>query len=673
MPTLFSPISIGTLPLRNRIVMPAMHLHYTPEGFVTEKLIAFYAERAAGGAGLLLVGGCSIDIYSAGKQIIGLNDDCFIPGLKRLTDAIHAQGACIGAQLYHAGRYAHSILIGRQAIAPSPLASRFTKEVPREMTIDDIRSVIAAYAAAAVRARAAGFDAVEVLASAGYIIPQFLSPITNQRTDAYGGSLEQRMRFGLEIAEAVRAAVGPDYPVIFRLAGNDFMPGGHTNTETRTFARELEARGIDAFNITGGWHETRIPQLPMEVPRGGYAYLAQGVKQVVSKPVIACNRVNDPALADRIIREGRADLVGIARGLIADPFLPRKAMEGRADTITPCIGCNQGCFDHLCRFQSVECMVNPRAAHETEFARDMKSAHPKKVMVIGGGPAGLSAAKTAAEAGHRVVLLERESTLGGQLALAGTLDERREFHTLKDTLIRQASAAGVDLRTDITADPDLITAEAPDAVILATGGEPIRPPIPGTDAGHVVQAWDVLACTCDVGERVVIIGGGAVGIETAVYLAKIGTIDAHTLQFLFLNNAEEIETLRALSTRGIKQVTVIEMLPRLGQDIGFSTRWVELQLLERYGVTAMTATKAIAIREDGVLIEHEGRTEYIPCDTVVLAVGTRPHNSLAAHIPATVKVIPIGDAVKPRKAFDAIHEGFRAARSLEENPGGPFL
>lgn len=664
MPTLLTPISIGSMHLRNRIVMPAMHLHYTPEGSVTEKLIDFYAERAAGGAGLLLVGGCGIDPYSAGKQIIGLDDDRFIPGLKRFTDAVHAHGACVGAQLYHAGRYAHAALIGRQAIAPSPLASRFTGEIPREMTLDDIQSVIAAYAAAAGRARAAGFDAVEILASAGYIIPQFLSPVTNRRMDAYGGPLEQRMRFGLEVAEAVRSALGPDYPVIFRLAGNDFMPGGHTNTETCIFARALETRGVDAFNITGGWHETKIPQLPMEVPRGGYAYLAQGVKRVVAKPVIACNRINDPVLADRIIREGRADMVGFARGLIADPYLPRKFMQGRSDTVMPCIGCNQGCFDHLFHFQPVECMVNPRAAHEAEFPRDARTAQPQKVVVIGGGPAGLSAAKTAAEAGHTVVLLEQKSVLGGQLALAGALDERREFHTLQDALARQAAAAGVEIRTGITADPALIAAERPDTVILATGGEPVCPPIAGADGGHVVQAWDVLAGQCDVGANVVIIGGGAVGIETAVYLAKIGTIDAQTLQFLFLNNAEEIEILRELSTRGIKQITVIEMLPRLGNDIGFSTRWVELQMLKRYGVTTMTNAKAVEIKDTGVLIEHDGRVELIPSDTVVLAVGTRPHNTLAAHVPATAKVITIGDALKPRKAFDAIHEGFKAARSL---------
>lgn len=665
MSTLLSPITIGSLKLRNRIVMPAMHLLYTPDGEVNDRFIAFYEERAQGGAGLLIVGGCTVDEYSGGRELIGLDHDRFIPGLERFTKAIHVHGAMVAAQLYQAGRYAHSFLIGRQAIAPSPLPSRFTHEMPREMSREDINKVIESYAAAAVRAQSAGFDAVEILAAAGYIISQFLSPITNQRSDEYGGALENRMRFGLEVARTVRAAVGKDFTLIARLAGNDFMPGSHTNKETCRFARELEACGIDAFNITGGWHETRIPQIPMEVPRGGFAYLAQGVKQAVGKPVIACNRINDPALADTIIRQGRADMVGFARGLIADAYLPKKLMEGRSDAIMPCIGCNQACFDHLFQFKPVECMVNPRASHETEMPLSVQATAPKRVMIIGGGPAGLTAAATAAASGHEVSLYEKEATLGGQLALAGALDERYEFLTLKEALVRQASSAGAQIHTGMTVDKALIESAKPDAVIIASGGEPIDPPIPGVENANVVQAWDVLAGRVDVGKEIVIIGGGAVGIETAVYLAKIGTIDAHTLQFLFLNQAEDVATLKTLSTKGIKAVTLIEMLPRLGADIGFSTRWVELAMLRRYGIKAMTSTKAVEIKNEGVLIECDGATSLIPADTVVLAVGTRKVNPLAEQIPAGIQVITIGDALKPRKAFDAIHEGFKAARSLE--------
>ena len=390
MKALFTPIEVGHIRLKNRIVMPAMHLNYTPEGEVTDRLVAFYEERTRGGAALIVVGGCIIDENSGEKGMINIGEDGYISGLRRLTEAVHQYGARIAAQLYHAGRYAssegHSFSIGGQPLAPSPVVSRFSHERPREMTKEDIESVLENYAAASRRAQRAGFDAIEILGSAGYLISQFLSPITNMRTDEYGGSFEKRMRFGLEVADAVRDAVGKEFTVLIRLAGNDFMPGGNTNRETRLFAQELERHGVDAFNITGGWHETKVPQITMEVPRGAFAYLAQGVKQVVTKPVIACNRTCDPFLADRLIAQGSADMVGIGRGLIADPEMPQKALEGRFDEITSCLGCNEGCFDHVFELQPIECMVNPRAGHELEFPQTSRTAMQKKVVVIGCGP-----------------------------------------------------------------------------------------------------------------------------------------------------------------------------------------------------------------------------------------------------------------------------------------------
>ncbi|MCD6569977.1 MAG: FAD-dependent oxidoreductase [Deltaproteobacteria bacterium] len=676
MKNLFTPITIGKLKLKNRIVMPAMHLNYTPEGEVTDRLVAFYEERARGGVALIIVGGCIIDEYSGGKNMINISDDRFIPGLKRLTNTVHSGGARIAAQLYHAGRYAHSFLIGRQAIAPSAVKSRFTREEPREMTKDDITYTIENFAKAAKRTKDAGFDAVEILGCAGYLINQFLSPITNKRTDEYGGNIENRMRFGLEVADAVRDAVGKDFTVLIRLAGNDFMPGSNTNKETRLFAKELENHGIDAFNITGGWHETRVPQLPMEVPRAGFAYLAQGVKQSVSKPVIACNRVHSPQIAEKLIRQGSADIVGLARELIADPEMPNKAKQERLDEIIPCIGCNQGCFDKIFELKPVECMVNPRASHEFEIPKLKKASLQKRVVIIGGGPGGLTAAETAALSGHMVSLYEKSPQLGGQLNLAGALDERREFKPLIDSLTTQAKKAGVKIYTNTEINRNLVKKERPDVMIIATGGKPIKPNIPGIDGNNVVQAWDVLAGKSNVGKEVVVIGGGAVGIEVATYIAKIGTINPETLQFLFLSRAEDIDTLRELSTRGIKKVTIIEMLPRLGMDIGISTRWVELQMLRRYGVKAKTTTKAKEITTEGIIVEpvcrdehgtgrQDRKTKLIKCDTVVLAMGTQPINQLEEELKGIAgKVIVIGDAKSPGKAYEAIHEGFHAAREI---------
>ncbi|MEA2101651.1 MAG: FAD-dependent oxidoreductase [Thermodesulfobacteriota bacterium] len=665
MDRLFSPIMIGNIKSKNRIVMPAMHLNYTPEGEVTDKLVSFYEQRAKGGAGLIIVGGCSVDEYSGGDNLIGLGEDRFIPGLERLVSAVHAHGGLIVPQLYHAGRYAHSFLIGRQSIAPSAIASRFTHEEPREMGLDDIQYAISGFAQAALRTKKAGFDGVEIIGSAGYLISQFLSELTNKRTDRYGGGIANRMRFGLEVIDEVRGAVGPNFPIIIRLAGNDFMPGGGGFQESLTFARELDRMGVDAFNITGGWHETRIPQIPMEVPRGAFVYLAAHIKEVVTHPVIASNRINDPVLASSIIRDGLADMVGLARGMIADPFMPEKLQKGRQDEVMPCIGCNQGCFDNVFELKPVECMVNPQAGHEDELPVVEAHDRGKKVVVAGGGPGGLFAAKTAAQAGHRVVLFDQADKTGGQLWLAGAIEDRKEFANLADTLSRQARIAGVDIRTSQTADAGLIEGENPDCVILATGGRPIMPRIPGVESGQVVQAWDVLSGNVSVGKRVMVVGGGAVGIETAVFIARMGTIDAHTLEFLFQHKAEDIETLYRLSTRGIKEVTVIEMLPKLGKDIGFSTRWVELAMLRRYGVHARTNTSVTGITPDGIHVEREGEKTVLSCDTVVMAVGTGKDNSLEADLKNKVKkVILIGDAKKPRKAMDAIREGFYAAREI---------
>ncbi|MGO9620456.1 MAG: FAD-dependent oxidoreductase [Desulfobaccales bacterium] len=667
--SLFSPIKVGNVLLKNRIVMPAMHLNYTPDGSVTDRLITFYEERAKGGGALIIVGGCIIDDLSGEKSMIDISDDKFIPGLKRLTDKVHEHGACIAAQLYHAGRYAnsdgHLFSIGHQPLAPSAIPSRFARENPKEMTKDDVREVINHYRQAAERAQKAGFDAVEIIGSAGYLIAQFLSPVTNIRNDEYGGNPEKRMRFGLEVVQAVRVAVGKYFPILIRLSGNDFIPGGNTNKETRLFAIELEKCGVDAFNITGGWHETKVPQINMEVPRGAFAYLARGVKRVVSKPVIVCNRLCDPVIADELISQGSADMVGIARGLLADPEMPKKILEGRSEEITPCIGCNQGCFDHVFDLQPIECLVNPRAGHELDFPETAKAAIKKQVMVIGGGPGGLSAARTAAMAGHNVVLYEAADQLGGQLHLAGALEGRQEFLTYVEVLINQAKRAGVLIHTGTRVDEKLVERNKPDVVVIATGGEPIKPGIPGVNNDHVVQAWDVLAGKVDLGKEVVVIGGGAVGVEVATFIAKKGTIDAQTLQFLFLNKAEDVDTLMELSTSGIKKVILVEMLDKLARDTGRSSRWVALQMLYRYGVQTMTKTLVKEITSEGVIVEQDGENKFVRCDTVVLALGTRSVNPLEEKLKGLVdQVVVIGDAKQPRKAYEAVREGFWEARNI---------
>ncbi|TKJ28434.1 MAG: NADH:flavin oxidoreductase [Chloroflexi bacterium B3_Chlor] len=661
---LFTAVNIGSLRLANRIVMPAIHLCFTPEGFVTDTLIDFYVERAAGGAGLIIVGGCPVDEYGGGRLMVGLSHDQFVPGLTRLAQAVHKHGVPLAAQLYHAGRYSLSTHIGRQPLAPSAVRSSLTRETPREMTTEDIHRTIHNFADAASRAKIAGFDAVEISASAGYLLSQFLSPVTNLRQDEYGGSLEEKMRFPLEVVRAVRTEVGPDYPIIIRIAGNDFVKGGNTNREARLLAKELERAGVDAINVTGGWHETRVPQITMAVPRGAFSYLARGVKQVVNIPVISSNRYSDPLLADQMLRHGIADMIAMGRPLIADPELPRKAKEGRLDEILHCVACNQGCFDHIFALQPVSCLVNPRAGRERTYMLE-QVASPKRVIIIGGGPAGMEVAATAASRRHQVILFEKDDRLGGQLSLASVAPGREELETLVVSLCSQLQREGVEVKLGQEASVDLVLASGADAVVVATGAEPIVPEIPGVESEHVVQAWDVLAAEVDVGERITVLGGGATGCLVALYLAQMGTIDAPTLRFLMLNRAETWKTLEELGTRGVKSVTLVEMLPKLGKDIGLTTRWTVLQDLQRCGVETVVNATVKQVLPHGVMVVVDQQDRLIEADTVVLAAGVSSRNSLYEELKDRVNELHlIGDAKRPRKAYDAMHEGFEVGMAI---------
>ncbi|KJS12534.1 MAG: NADH:flavin oxidoreductase [Peptococcaceae bacterium BRH_c8a] len=660
---LFTPVKIGGMELNNRVVMPAMHLGYCQDGLVTERLVEFYRARARGGVGLIFVGGCSIDEHCLGNMI-KIDDDKYIPGLAELVGAVHEEGVKIAAQLYQPGRYSHAFVAGVQPVAPSAVASRLTRQKPKELTLDEIKAMIEKFARAAVRAKEAGFDAVEVIASAGYLVSQFLSPVTNLREDEYGGDFERRMKFGLDVAARVRDAVGPDYPVLFRVGGSDYMPGGNTNREIAAFCARLEKEGVDAFNVTGGWHETTVPQITMAVPRGTFAYLARGIREAVQVPVVACNRINDPLLAEEILQNEYADLVGMARAMIADPELVAKAAQGRFKEIRKCIGCNQGCLDAVFTMQPVGCLVNAQAGMECGGGLH-KAEHPKKVLVVGGGPAGMEAARTAAERGHSVTLWEKSERLGGQLVLAAVPPGRKEFATFIEYLVSEMVRLGVKVELGKDADDHNIVAFGADAVIMATGATPAKLPVDGANEPSVVQAWDVLAGKASSGKRVVIVGGGAVGCETAILLAQKGTIDADTLQFLAINGAEDWERLKELATKGIKDVTVVEMRKSVGVDIGISSRWIILQELRRYGVRVVTRAKVSAINAQGVLVEQDGDEQLIEADTVLLAVGSRPASELCEKIKEKLpEVYMVGDAVAPRKALDAVRQGYLAGTVL---------
>jgi 2,4-dienoyl-CoA reductase (NADPH2) len=663
---LFESIQINQLELKNRIYMPAMHMNMAKDFEVTDQLIDFYAERAQGGAGFITVGYATVDEYSGNVTNIGAHKDEFIPGLQRLANAIQENGAHAAVQINHAGRYNFSFFLdGKQAVAPSAVPSRMTRETPRELAIDEIRAVIERFAQASARVKKAGYDAVEVLSGTGYLISEFLSPVTNKREDEYGGSFENRMRFGLEVMQAIRRECGDDFPIIVRMNGNDFMPGGNGCRDLQQYAGRLVEVGVDALNINVGWHEARVPQIVTAVPRGVFGYLAKGIKELVDVPVISGHRINDPGTARQMITDGWCDMVAMGRSLIADPYLPEKAKRGREKEIIHCIACAQGCFDNLFKLKPVECLCNPKAGREKASAVK-KTTAPKKVMVIGGGAAGMSAALSASETGHDVTIYEKSDRLGGQLYLASAPPGREEFAELARDLEHQVALSPINVVLSQKVDETLIEKEKPDTVMLATGATPIKLSIPGADLSHVVQAWDVLQDKVTTGRRVVIIGGGAVGVETALFLAEKGTLSPEALKFLIVNRAEDFEDLYELATRGTKKIVVIDMIEKMGKDIGKTTRWGILQDLSRKGIETRAATKALGISKTHIKVEIDGKEEEIPADTVVLAVGAGSYNPLQELVDK--KGIPckvIGDAGRVAMAFDAVHQGFAAGRAVE--------
>ena len=654
---LFKPIAIGTLQLKNRIAMPCINHSYSADGVANDRLVAYYAARAKGGVGLITVGGCAVHELGRSFQIVCIYDDKFNEGLQKLTTAVHQYGAKVVAQLYHAGGYAKTKDIGGQAVAPSAIPSKYTHETPKEMTLEDIAVAKESFIAAALRAKRVGFDGIELIASAGYLIAEFLSPYTNQRTDEYGGTWENRSRFLLEVIKGIKAAAGSDFPVIVRVSGNDFVTAGNNNDNAVLVAKLLAENGVDAINVTGGWHESRIPQTTGELPAGGYAYLAARIKKAVTVPVIASNRINDPVEAERIIALGFGDMVNMGRALLADPDMPNKAKAGQLNEIRRCIACGQGCYDRRFSGKDVCCMINYTAGRELELSLEPLEK-PKNILVIGGGTAGMEFAINAAERGHTVTLWEKNDRLGGQLHYAAKPIGKHDFRYLLDYQIHMLKKLAVAIELNKTATVDDIVAFGPDAVVIASGSEPIRAPFPvESDGSNIVQANDVLAGRCIPGQKVVVVGGGAVGCETAVFLADEGTLSAEQTKFLMLHKAESDAMIHELLEHGTRKVTIIEMAKDVGKDIGISTRWGVKKHIKQLGIACLTETQVVAVTEAGVRIRtHEGEVKPIMADTIVLAIGSRPKDNLSQELAGKIpEVHVIGDAVSPGKIMNCIN------------------
>jgi 2,4-dienoyl-CoA reductase (NADPH2) len=664
---LFEPLKISNITLSNRIVMPAMHLGLANDGFITKKLTNFYVERAKGGAGLLIVGGCYVDIYAKGlPSMIAMDDDKYLPKLIEFTKAVHdaQEDVKICCQLYHGGAYAFPQIIGRQPIAPSAVYSKFSKTTPKEMTLEDIKREQQAFVDATIRAKKAGFDAVEICANAGYLMDQFISPKTNKRTDQYGGALENRLRFPIETIKLMRSNV-PDFVIGYRISGDDFVPGSNTYKEKAIIAEEL-GKYLDYFNVTGGWHETKTPQLTMDVPEGCYTYLAENIKKRVSIPIFSSNRINTPELAEQVLMAGKADAICIGRGLIADPFLPVKAKKGELRDIMNCIGCNQGCFDNVFRMMPVTCLRNARAGNEdrTEL-KPLKEK--KKVMVIGSGPGGLEAARVAAIRGHEVHIFEKEDKIGGLLNIIWVPPGRNEFKRMIENYTYWIQKHGIRMHLKQDVSIEKVKEFNPDVVFIATGSKPTKPPIKGIEKKNVYWANDVFSGDAPVGKNNVIIGGGATGIELAIFLTKYGALSREAFDFLTFYKALETDIALEMLHEGRNQVTVLEMLPKLGSALGKTTKWVLLDKCDALGIKLITGANIQEIGDDYVNYLDAADKEQVinNIDYVYYATGVESNDSLYKEVKSlNIKVEKIGDARKPQTVMEAVARGYKIGNAI---------
>ncbi|WP_139491260.1 NADPH-dependent 2,4-dienoyl-CoA reductase [Brevibacillus dissolubilis] len=660
----FQPITLAKMTLPNRIMMGSMHVGLEELDRGEERLAAFYAERARGGAGLIVTGGAAVAPEGGGGHyMMNINKDEEIGRHQVVTDAVHQAGGRIALQLFHAGRYAYKEHTGLDPVAPSPLQAPINRSVPRELSPAEVEQTIQAFADGAVRAKKAGYDAVEIMGSEGYLINQFLSPVTNIREDEWGGDFERRARFGTEIARRVREAVGQDYPVIFRMSGLDLIPNSTTPEETVRFAKMVEPYA-DALNIGIGWHESKVPTISMMVPRGAYVWVAAQIKQAVSVPVIASNRINDVRLAEKFLGEGQCDIVSMARPFLADAEIVHKSQEGRFDEVNTCIACNQACLDHVFDGKPASCLVNPLAGRELDLAITPAEVR-KRVAVVGAGAAGLETARVLALRGHEVTLFEKGKWIGGQLNYARSVPGKSEFNETLRYYEVQLNKLGVETRLGTQIDANTLINEGFEEVVVATGVTPRMPDLPGVDLPHVVSYSDVFEGRAAVGRRVVIIGAGGIACDMSHLLLHNGVVSAEAGQYLAAFGILEPKMIHRMQHTG-RKITMLRRGNHVGTGLGKTTRWATIALLKSQGVEMITEIDYQAITPEGVVIIEKGEEKTIPADTVIIAAGATPNNQLYEALAGRLPVHLIGGAKEAGEldAKRAIYEGTLVARQI---------
>lgn len=631
---------IGTMKLKNRMIVPAMSTRFVgDDGKATEQFIAYHETRAKGGWALLITENIVIDKgVGAKKELPGLWEDEQIEGYKKLTERIHRADGRICAQIYHAGRNTHSGITGVHNVAPSPICDPSNREIPYELSVEEIKSIEEKFANAALRAKKAGFDAVELHGAHGYLIAQFLSPYSNKRCDMYGGSLENRARFAIEIVRAVREKVGEDYPLIFRISGTEFIPQGMNIEHAKAICMLLKQAGVDAINCSQSSPATAYNTVPsFYVSNGAFVELASEIKKVVNVPVITVGRINSPHMAEEILESGKADIIAMGRASVADPELPHKVEQGDTEAILTCIGCCQGCLGNTIKKKSLTCLVNPFAGKETLYSPQSKTAKPKKVFVIGGGISGCEAAIVSAMKGHTVTLVEKTDRLGGQWIAASMPNHKSEFTSFIGWQKLQLERLGVKviLKTSVTR--EMIVSELPDVIFNATGSQPIMFNLEGIENIETVTAHEILLGKKSFGKHPLIIGGGMVGAETAEYIARYGV-----------------------------PVELVEMRDGVAVDCEPGPKYFLMKSLKELNVNLHTSAKTKRIEGNAVIIEKNNSEQRIEdVDQIIFAVGVRSNQEINSVLDGIdVDIIHIGDVASTKNGLANVQEAFYEAQKI---------
>ncbi|WP_313177469.1 NADPH-dependent 2,4-dienoyl-CoA reductase, partial [Massilia sp.] len=624
-PHLLQPLDLGFTTLKNRVIMGSMHTGLEDRFYNYGKLAAFYRERAAGGVGLIVTGGISPNrqgwLLPMGGTLNFLGD---VPNHRRVTRAVHEEGGKILLQILHAGRYGYQPFVVSASSKKSPI-SPFK---PRALSERGIESTIRAYARCAKLAKQAGYDGVEVMGSEGYLLNQFLCARVNKRTDGWGGPIENRMRLALEVVRRIRQAVGPEFIIMYRHSVLDLVEGGNTWDEVVTVARALEAAGVTILNTGYGWHEARVPTIVTSVPRAAFAGVAGRLRKEVGIPVVASNRINMPREAEEVLARGDADMVSMARPFLADAAFVAKAASGRVDEINTCIGCNQACLDHTFANKRASCLVNPRACHETELVY-ARTTRPRRIAVVGAGPAGLSAATVAAERGHAVTLFDASSSIGGQFKVAMQVPGKEEFAETIRYFGRRLATTGVDVRLNRRVTREELLAGGFDEVIVATGVRMRKPAIPGIDHPKVLSYLEVLRDKAQVGKRVAIIGAGGIGFDTGEFLLHD---PSHPLPQPVATWTGEWGVDLQVGTPGglvqpvpahpYRQLWLLQRkTTRPGAGLGKTSGWVHRAALQRGGVTMLAGVQYDRIDDAGLHITVGGEQKLLEVDNVVICAG----------------------------------------------------